>query len=632
MRYRREIDGLRALAVLAVILFHTGDKTFAGGFVGVDVFFVISGYLITTLIVEQTQNGTFKVAAFYERRARRILPALLLVMLACLPFAWLWLLPGDARDFAASVVAVCVFASNFLFWRESGYFGAAMDLKPLAHTWSLGVEEQYYLLYPPLLMLLWRLGKRHITGFFIVLTAISLAAAQWGSEYHPQAAFYLLPARMWELLLGALAALYDSHSARVGVGIGRTAALTREAAGLGGVLLIAFSVFSFDENPPVPGVYALIPTAGTLLVISFARSSTLAGRLLGCKPLVGLGLISYSAYLWHQPLFAFARHRLGGEPTEALLLGLSVLAIGLAFISWKYVEQPFRDRAAISRPVLLKSAGLVTAILLAIGLAGYASKGFSYRYAGEDRYLVELDPYAARAYVPERFTGLMLKHFDASKKKKILIIGDSYAEDLVNALFESGLDARLQLSTYLIPVACGNIFTRQDLTEKIRPADRSRCVQTGWYNNEQLVQLMRDADGIWLVSSWLPWQAALLPESVRHMEVTFGQKVLVFGDKDFGTFTVNDLLRVPAKARAHLQNPISVQHLEVNARMRSELPRDIFVDVSQLLCGNGTTCPLFTDDGKLITYDGGHLTREGARYYGQRLAQSAQIRRLLGMP
>jgi len=225
---------------------------------------------------------------------------------------------------------------------------------------------------------------------------------------------------------------------------------------------------------------------------------------------------------------------------------------------------------------------------------------------------------------------LTLRQFDRSDKKKVIIVGDSYAEDLVNAVYESGLTARVQLSTYLIPAACGNLFVQENLTARIRPVDREICVQTGWYDNERLRRLMIEADAIWIASSWSTWQAQLLPESVQRIESTFGSKALVFGEKDFGTFSVKDLLRVPAKSRAEFKNPMSEQHIKVNELMKSSLPTDVFIDISGLLCGEGTTCPLFTLDGKLISYDGGHLTQDGARYYGQKLAQTYIMRRFLG--
>lgn len=208
MNYRREIDGLRAVAVVPVILFHAGFQAFSGGFVGVDVFFVISGYLITSIILTEKQAGTFTLLGFYERRVRRILLALFVVMLACLPFAWFWMLPGDLRDFSRSLRYVSLFSSNILFLKQSGYFDTAVELKPLLHTWSLAVEEQYYVVFPVLLLLIWRLGKRWIVGIFAVMAVMSLAAAQWGSFYQPAATFYLLPTRGWEILLGVFIAFY----------------------------------------------------------------------------------------------------------------------------------------------------------------------------------------------------------------------------------------------------------------------------------------------------------------------------------------------------------------------------------------------------------------------------------------
>jgi peptidoglycan/LPS O-acetylase OafA/YrhL len=212
MKYRAEIDGLRALAVLPVILFHAGFELFSGGFVGVDVFFVISGYLITTIIISEMAEGKFSIVNFYERRARRILPALFFVMLMCLPFAWMWLTPNDLKDFGQSLVAVSTFSSNILFWRESGYFDTAAELKPLLHTWSLAVEEQYYILFPIFLMFTWRLGLKWILILLSMVFLVSLGIAQWGAYNSPSAAFFLLPARGWELLVGVFVAFYLKYN------------------------------------------------------------------------------------------------------------------------------------------------------------------------------------------------------------------------------------------------------------------------------------------------------------------------------------------------------------------------------------------------------------------------------------
>lgn len=316
MKYRSEIDGLRAIAVVPVIFFHAGFKVFSGGFVGVDIFFVISGYLITSLIIAEKNAGTFSLVNFYERRVRRILPALLFVLLACLPFALLWMVPSDLKRFSQSLASVSVFASNFEFWRESGYFGIDNELKPLLHTWSLAIEEQYYLLFPIFLILCWQLPARWIAVLIMVLAIFSLAVAQWASLNHPTAAFYLLPTRGWELLVGALLAIVVSKGETKITTVSRSIG---EVATVTGLALIAYAVLAFDKNTPVPGLYILIPAIGTALVILFATPKTFVGRLLGSKALVAIGLISYSAYLWHQPLFAFARLRNLDTPSNWLL-------------------------------------------------------------------------------------------------------------------------------------------------------------------------------------------------------------------------------------------------------------------------------------------------------------------------
>ncbi len=348
MYYRREIDGLRAIAVLPVILFHAGFSAFSGGFVGVDVFFVISGFLITSIILGEKQRGTFSLVDFYERRARRILPALFVVMLACIPFSWFWLMPDDMRDFSKSLVAVSSFSSNFLFWQESGYFGTAAELKPLLHTWSLAVEEQYYVLFPLFFMLMWKLGRQWILPSLIAIAFVSLALAQWGSFNRPMATFFLLPTRGWELITGAFVAFYVTSRGTEATLVTSNKA-TCEVLGLLGILLIGYSVFFFDETVPFPSLYTLVPTVGAALIILFSSSKTVAGRLLGSRAFVGIGLISYSAYLWHQPLFAFARHRSPTELGAASFALLTAGAIGLAYLSWRFVEKPFRQKKGIGR-------------------------------------------------------------------------------------------------------------------------------------------------------------------------------------------------------------------------------------------------------------------------------------------
>ena len=458
MNYRREIDGLRALAVIPVILFHAGFKSFSGGFVGVDVFFVISGYLITSIILAEQQAGTFSLISFYERRARRIFPALFVVMLACLPFAWLWMLPSDMKDFSQSLIAVSAFASNILFWQESGYFESAVELKPLLHTWSLAVEEQYYLLFPIFLLLTWRLGKRWIVGILLFVAVISLTAAQWGSLNKPTATFYLLPTRGWELLIGALIAFYFFSKNSNETETDKTGALVNQSVSIVGFLLIAYAIFAFDKSTPFPSLYALIPTIGAALIILFANPQTLVGKLLGSKLFVGIGLISYSAYLWHQPLFAFMRHNSVSEPGTKLLLALAFFSIVLAYVSWKYVEKPFRDKRQIGRRRVLLFAIIGSLSFGVIGLVGHFTEGYEHYY-----YTNRLDESQEQIYsVIKKHTGgdmslemgddedcnFWSKNIDekfnerfklCSLKygKAIVVLGDSHAMNIYNALYRS---------------------------------------------------------------------------------------------------------------------------------------------------------------------------------------------------
>ena len=379
MKYRREIDGLRALAVLPVLLFHAGFQSFSGGYIGVDIFFVISGYLITSIILGELQTGSFSIIKFYERRARRILPALFLVMLACLPFAWWWMSPTGLQDFSKSVVAVSLFLSNILFWKEAGYFATANELKPLLHTWSLAVEEQYYVLFPIFLMLAWRLGKRWIIGLLFIAALVSLAASQWALTRYTSAAFYLLPTRGWELLIGALAAFYllpreNTSDASINLPL-------YQAASLLGLLLISYSVFALDKFTPFPGINALPPTIGAVLIVLFAKPQTAVGKLLGSKLLVGIGLISYSAYLWHQPLFSFARFSSIQEPDKFAYLALIIVSLLLAYLTWKFVETPFRNKAVVKRKQIFLFGIFGSLFFIGVGLIGFYNNGFEQRFA-----------------------------------------------------------------------------------------------------------------------------------------------------------------------------------------------------------------------------------------------------------
>lgn len=374
MQYRKEIDGLRALAVVPVILFHAGVQGFSGGFVGVDIFFVISGYLITSIIIAELETGDFTITGFYERRARRILPALFFVMLLCLPLAWWLLLPHELMAFGRSIIAVIVFASNILFWQESDYFATDSELIPLLHTWSLAVEEQYYLIFPILLLVCWKLGLRWVTAIIATIAVISLGLAEWGWRHDASGNFYLLPSRAWELMAGAGCALYLGHQPKPSGTSGQVLSLF----GLG---LLAVSIIWLDDTIPFPSLYAIFPVLGTSLIILFAHQGTWAAKLLSLPVFVGIGLISYSAYLWHQPMFAFARLYYADEPHLLIMLGLAVLAFVLAFISWRFVERPFRQRQNYTRQQIFIMALAGSVVFVIVALAFILLEGIPARFA-----------------------------------------------------------------------------------------------------------------------------------------------------------------------------------------------------------------------------------------------------------
>jgi peptidoglycan/LPS O-acetylase OafA/YrhL len=375
MKYKKEIDGLRALAVLPVILFHAGFTTFSGGFVGVDIFFVISGYLITTIIVDEMDKGSFSLLNFYERRARRILPALFFVMLCTLPFAWFWMLPQDLKSFSQSLVAVPIFGSNVLFWLTSGYFDTASELKPLLHTWSLAVEEQYYVLFPVFLMLAWKLGKKWIISLLLIVAIFSVLVADYGSRNHPSFTFYLLPTRAFEILIGALISLYINHKRSI-ISVSQSVS---QSVSLAGFALILYAIFAFDKNTPSPSSYTLIPTIGAGLILVFANNGNIVGKLLGSKLAVGIGLISYSAYLWHQPLLAFARLRSINEPSHLLLGLLAMLSILMGYLSWKYIETSFRNKSITSKKRVFIYSFTGSLFFISIGLIGHFTQGIPSR-------------------------------------------------------------------------------------------------------------------------------------------------------------------------------------------------------------------------------------------------------------
>ncbi|WP_181164466.1 acyltransferase family protein [Amaricoccus solimangrovi] len=370
--YRRDIDGLRCLAVVSVLLAHAEIPYAAGGFVGVDVFFVISGYLITGIITRALRDGGNSIVDFYERRARRILPALFVVMLATLAVAAAALSPGQFESLAGSAVAATLFASNIYFRQTgAGYFGADLHNAPLLHTWSLGVEEQFYIVVPFLLWLAHRRAPRLLAPLVGLVVALSFAWACYLLLRRDAAsAFFLLPPRAWELGIGSLLALAPPPLPR-----GRTPRATIALLALAAILV---PVMVYSEATPFPGPAALPPVLGAAGLIWVNREGgNPVRRLLSTRLFVGVGLISYSLYLWHWPVIVFPRVYLGAL-TPALSAVCLALSLVLATLSWRFVERPFRGRGALlpGRGALFGASAAAMGVMAAAGLAVVASAGF----------------------------------------------------------------------------------------------------------------------------------------------------------------------------------------------------------------------------------------------------------------
>jgi len=642
MNYRKEIDGLRAVAVLPVILFHAGFGWFSGGFVGVDVFFVISGYLITSIILAEREAGSFSLIGFYERRARRILPALFVVMLACMPFAWLWMLSDQLRDFSQSLVAMSVFASNFLFSMESGYNDTAAELKPLLHTWSLAVEEQYYLLFPLFLMVFGKLEKRILFLILSLVLLFSLSVAQVGGNFSfsaphldevwdwwniPSWGFFLIPTRMWELLIGSLISFFH-------FGNKSNASNGSQWASLVGLLLIICSVFLFDKQTPFPSVYTLMPTLGTAMIILFGTPSTLVGRVLAHRGLVGIGLISYSAYLWHYPLFAFARIRSLNTPDTWVFAALAVAAIALAYPTWRYVERPFRDRTRISRRTIVASAALLSAAMIGAGLAGHINKGFAGRFDNVHRIDIEKKRQETwSVFLENSDLKDQLAIFPRHNIRRILIIGDSQSKDLFNALYlnKELFENQFEFRRLKFDVSC---YERHLQVPDRHPCNAKTILDT---------RLFADADWIVVSTRWdlkavnsFPPFAKLLTDRGKKVAVTTRPVEFVGG----GSPAIIQKMSIIQSTKSFDQETLgkifyryrSADVEPVSAALRDVAKRHgfVFLDKSLYSCGESEKfCDALDENLRPLYFDYGHYTIEGARFFGKKIHSMRWLEPLL---
>jgi len=379
VKYRAEIDGLRALAVVSVILYHAqmvlfGRDWFEGGFIGVDIFFVISGYLITRIILSELETkGSFSFMNFYERRARRILPMLFVVIFVSIPFAWEKLLPSNFVEYAESILASLFFGSNFFFYFSTTEYGTdSALLKPFLHTWSLGVEEQFYLVFPILAIVAYKYFRKHFLAILVVLSLISLLFAELMEVRNDDLNFYLPFSRFWELAVGSMLAYREMYYKPSNEN------LASKSLPMLGLYLIAYSILFFDGKTPHPSFHTLIPIIGVALIIGFASKDELVGKVLGSKPFVWIGLISYSAYLWHFPLFSFGR--LDGEFRRREALLLILLTFILSFLSYRYIERIFRSSTKINKTKFSVSILVLTLIVSSFSFLSIGTNGFESRF------------------------------------------------------------------------------------------------------------------------------------------------------------------------------------------------------------------------------------------------------------
>ena len=464
-QYRPDVDGLRALAVLPVVLFHTDIPGFSGGFVGVDIFYVISGYLITSIVSKDLSRGRFSLISFYDRRIRRIFPALFAMLFVCFLAGYLLLAPVDFTNFGKSLVAITFFMSNIFFKRNGGtegYFGNASQTQVLLHTWSLSVEEQFYLFFPTALILITRYLKNFTKYLLWLGVFVSFAINIWATQYAPHAAFYVFIPRAWELLLGALLAVKAIPPLKQRV--------MREMAGLAGLGLIAWAVVGLTKHAAFPGFAALLPCLGAWMVIYAGESGTsLTKSILSWGPLVFIGVISYSLYLWHWPIVVFTKYVFARPLTytmhydEAIAVILSSILI--AFLSFEFVESPFRGGdSRISRSQIF-GFGLVISVLSAVlGFSLYLTQGFPGRFDNGTLNLITVNLNQKRDYENLYANWKTQVHTEADiqfgflgdpSSKKVMLWGDSQAQQLYPLLRDMYNDGALHRDGVIFAFAAG---------------------------------------------------------------------------------------------------------------------------------------------------------------------------------
>jgi peptidoglycan/LPS O-acetylase OafA/YrhL len=645
--YRPDVDGLRAIAVMAVILYHTGVPGFSGGFVGVDVFFVISGFLITGLVASGINAGKFRFSDFYERRARRLAPALVLVLLSSCVVAFIFFTQIDFEQFCKSLFATSIFSSNVFFMRQTdNYFAVDSAFKPLLHTWSLAVEEQFYLLYPAILVVLLRVARSHVIHWILALLLVSFVASCIGVWSAPQAAFYLLPSRAWELLLGAVVSLCP-----VAAPLDRRLGAFMTGLGLGSII---FSIWFLTSQSPFPGMIALLPCIGTAMIIWCNSDGALLTRLLTWPPMVFVGLISYSLYLWHWPIIVFWKYFVNEQmswPEVSLVISASVI---LATLSWKFVEQPARRRdSGFNRRRVFVATGSAIAVFAAVGITGVVTNGLPQRLPPQVlKYASgKLDGNPRQGECIERPERVLRGDFCAvgsadMSKPTFLVWGDSYTDSWM-PVFDSLARVKHLTGWFAGHESCLPLLG----VRQVRSSTSGGCHEFTEFVAKAIVQ--NDIREVVLISNW-SWyiygyesirevglRSPVIdstgsgddgPDGVEARERVFErgvQQTLAFlAQHGVRTWIVDEvagqLMDIPTYlARNALSGRRSEGRLREDVMRRQAFVRSIFdrnqsdrvlrIDPDTLLCPAGEIHCHIEADGTSLYRDAGHLTTFGAR-------------------
>ena len=638
MKYRPDIDGLRAIAVVSVIIFHAQKKFLTGGFIGVDIFFVISGYLITGMMLEKIEHGTFTLLNFYARRAKRILPALFVVIFFCLVFSWLWLVPNLFVDYAKSLIASTLFISNIYFWKEKGYFSNAAAEKPLLHTWSLSVEEQYYIFFPIIILIILKFKKNRLVFSILLILLASLMLNYVGGLKSNEGNFYLVFTRIWELLSGACAV-------KIGNSKLNRMSNTYSAIGLIGIF---FSLIFFDRNAHFPN-YAIIPVVSTLLILVYASPNTTVGKILENKLLVGIGIVSYSAYLWHQPLLAFARIYNHGELSIYFSALTVVLTFIVATVSWKFIETPFRRKDILSDKAILITALFVSLSYISIGVIIQQNEGFPTRLKFEPSGVISqaelkatADQWGFTAY-PEPLNASIdeetgLKRIGFNSKSAVVLIGDSHSYQYWNTLdgfFQNKPPSENLKTVFLEP------FEFLPTIEQLKLPSNTNTVVLSYfwslrYGNKSVNQEIRccgDGPNGTVGKKYLPQvsddeinqkmdeidgQLAQLIEGLGRKKIhviiildnPFGEELNAQSMLELNLLTIKpSILFKPLKVEDALERSEPVRKRLINIARAHHID---FIDPFQFLC-NSTICPSMSVDGYMLYKDYDHISIEAAK-------------------